>query len=121
MFADNKDYEMSVRGGRQVAFVLYDVKSTAKFKVDLFKKSDNGLAFRKIVALNGIHKLPCHCMIYTDGCGSMAHVELAAITCGLNHAYVPPHEQSLNEAEKFCYLSRDDAAATIAESKSPPE
>ena len=119
MFADNKDYEMSVRGGRQVAFVLYDVKSTAKFKVDLFKKSDNGLAFRKIVALNGIHKLPYHCMIYTDGCGSMAHVELAAITCGLNHAYVPPHEQSLNEAEKICYLIWDDAAAIIAESKSP--
>ena len=31
------------------------------------------------VAMNGIHKLPYHCMIYTDGCGSMVHVEAAAV------------------------------------------
>lgn len=119
MFADNKDYEQKVRGGKQIAFILYDLASTAKFKVDLMSKADNGVAFRKIVALNGVHKLPYHCTIYTDGCGSMVHVEIAATLMGLNHAYIPPHEQSLNEAEKICHLIWDDAAAIMARSKAP--
>ena len=33
MFVDNKDYEQAVRGGRQTSFILYDVCSTAKFKI----------------------------------------------------------------------------------------
>lgn len=47
MFCDNKDYEMRVRGGWTTAFVLVDLKSTAKFKVDLTRKTENGLAFRR--------------------------------------------------------------------------
>ena len=38
MFVDNKDYENRVRGGRQTALLLYDLASTAKFKVDIFRK-----------------------------------------------------------------------------------
>ena len=79
MFADNKDFDMEVRGGRKVTFVLYDLKSTAKFVVELSTKAQNGNAFRQIVAQNGVHKLPYHCCVYTDGCGSMARVELAAV------------------------------------------
>ena len=119
MFCDNKDYDQPVRGGRQIAFILYDFKSTAKFKVDLKSKADNGYAFRKIVAMNGIHKLPYSCRIYSDGCGSMAHVEIAAVLMGLDHAYVPPRMPSLNEAEKICYLIWDDANALIHRHKAP--
>ena len=65
-------------------------------------KSDNGKAFAKIMSLNGVHKLPYRCTIYTDGCGSMAHVALVAARMGINHQFLPPHEPSLNEAEKVC-------------------
>jgi len=119
MFADNKDYEQQVRGGRQIAFVLYDLKSTAKFKIDLFSRIENGKAFRSIMAANGVHKLPYSCRIYTDGCGSMKHVEMANNLMGIDHAFIPPHMQSLNEAEKICYVIWDDAAAVMHTSKAP--
>ena len=121
MFCDNKDYEQVVRGGKQHAFVVYDLKSTAKFKVDVAKKDDNGYAFRRIVALNGIHKLPYSCMVYSDGCGSMAHVEMAAVMMGLDHAYTPPREPSLNEAEKICNFIWDDATALMLQSNAHPK
>ena len=35
MFADNKDYPVTVRGDKQTAFVLICYKSQAKFKMDL--------------------------------------------------------------------------------------
>lgn len=119
MFCDNKDYDAPVRGGRQVSFLLYDYKSTAKFKVDLFSKKDNGEAFRRIVALNGIHKLPYSCRVWTDGCGSMVHVELTAALMGLDHSYIPPHEQSLNEAEKICNTIWATAEAQLLHAKAP--
>ena len=102
MFCDNKDYDNFVRGGAKYAFVLICYKTRGKFKVDITTKKNNGTAFAKIVALNGIHKLPYSCTIYSDGCGSMALVESTAARFGINHQYIPPHEQSLNEAEKVC-------------------
>ena len=92
---------------------LYDVCSTAKFKIDVFKKTENGVALREILSMNGVHKLPYSCLVYSDGCGSMRHVKIAAVTMGLQHAYIPPHEQSLNEAEKICLVTWDDAAALM--------
>ena len=74
-------------------------RSTAKFKVDLKSKADNGYTFRKIMAMNGIHKLPYHCRIYSDGCVSMMHVEIATVLMGIDHAYIPPRMPSLNESE----------------------
>jgi hypothetical protein len=53
----------------------------------------------RIIAKLGVHKLDYPCRVFTDGCGSMAHVELAASLMGIDHQYVPPHQQSLNEAE----------------------
>ena len=79
MFVDNKEYTQFVRGGWKYAFVLICLKTQAKFKVDIQTKVDNGKAFTKIVALNGIHKLPYLCTVYSDGCGSMAHVMETAI------------------------------------------
>ena len=49
----------------------------------------------------------------------MVHVELAAAMMGLDHAYIPPHEQSLNEAEKVCLQIWDDAASLMIRSKAP--
>ena len=88
MFVDNKDYEQPVRGGRQTSFILYDVCSTAKFKVDIFKKTENGAALREMLSMNGVNKLHYSCLVYSDGCESMRHVEIAAVTMGLQHAYV---------------------------------
>ena len=118
-FCDNKDYDVPVRGGRQVAFLVYDYKTTAKFKVDLFSKKDNGRTLREVVALNGIHKLSYYCHVYSDGCGSMVHVELAAVMLGLDHSFIPPHEQSLNEAEKICNVSWVAAEAHFENSNAP--
>ena len=102
MFVDNKDYPCEVRGGDKTAFVLICYKSRAKFKVDVRRKSDNGDAFAKIISMNGVHKLPYSCIVYTDGCGSMSLVAETASRMGINHCYIPPYEQSLNEAEKVC-------------------
>jgi hypothetical protein len=119
MFADNKDYPCKVRGSKQVAFVLVDYYSSAKFKVDVSAKSDNGNAFRQIVAMNGIHKLPYCCHIWTDGCGSMSHVAAAASSLGIDHAYTIPREPSLNEAEKVCNFMWAAARTHMAVSKAP--
>ena len=71
MFVDNKDYEQPVRGGRQPTLIMYSVRSTAKFKVNLFKKTENGTAWRDTLSKNGVHKFPYSCLVYSDGCGSM--------------------------------------------------
>jgi site-specific DNA-cytosine methylase len=102
MFVDNKGYPCPQRGGDKTALVLIDVKTRAKFKVDCTKKVHNGEAFAQIMVINGVHKMDYKCTVYTDGCGSMRHVASTALRMGINHQYVPPHEQSLNEAEKVC-------------------
>ena len=58
MYVDNKDYPCVTRGGKLVAFVLVDLKTLAIFKVDVRSKKHNGLALRKLVSENGVHKLP---------------------------------------------------------------
>ena len=102
MFVDNKDYPCTVRGNVVTAFILICYKTRAKFKVDVSTKKNNGDAFAQIVAMNGVHKLPYQCRVYTDGCGSMVHVRDTAVRMGIDHVYIPPHQQSLNEAEKVC-------------------
>ena len=102
VFVDNKDYPCKVRGGAETFLVFIDYKTRTKHKVDLHSKAHNGLAFRKLVAREGIHKLPYHCRVYTDGCGSMNHVRDTAVLLGIDHQFIPPHQQSLNEAEKVC-------------------
>ena len=78
------------------------MKSRAKFKIDVRLKTENPDAFARIVCMNGMHKLPYTCTVYSDGCGSMNLVRDMATRMGLNHQFIPPHEQSLNEAEKVC-------------------
>ena len=108
-----------MRDGFKTILLFVDYKTHAKYKVDLRSKTENGTAFSTIVSLFGIHKLDYHCRIYTDGCGSMVHVEGAAEKCGVDHAYIPPHQQSLNEAEKVADQSFASTRALILHSKAP--
>ena len=121
MFVDNKDFPCLVRGGTNAAFVLvcYKTRAKAKFKVDITTKKHNGKAFRRLMALNGVHLLPYHCRVWSDGCGSMVHVVEAAVSLGIDHAYVPPHEQSLNETEKVCDRLWAVARTPMLESGAP--
>ena len=75
--------------------------------------------FREIAVMDGIHKLPYHCRIWTDGCGSMKGVKEAAIRMGIDHAYTPPREPSLNEAEKVCNNMWAAARSHLATSRAP--
>ena len=77
------------------------MKTFGKFKVDTFTKADNGFSFRRIVAKNGVHKLPYKCTVYSDGCGSMVHVEIAAVLTGIDHVYIPPREQKDVITDRF--------------------
>lgn len=119
MFVDNKDYPCEVRGGAMTAFIFVDYKSRAKFKFDVITKRNNGAAFSRVVAMNGVHKLPYKCRVMTDGCGSMVHVAEAAARMGIDHAYVPPHQQSLNEAEKVADQMWAAARALLLHSNAP--
>jgi hypothetical protein len=102
VFVDNKDYPCSVRGGAQSCLLFVDYKSRTKHKIDIRSKTENGSAFRRVAVREGMHKLPYTCRVYSDGCGSMKHVEDTAVLMGIDHQYIPPHQQSLNEAEKVC-------------------
>jgi hypothetical protein len=114
MFGDNKEYPCPVRGGKLIAFVLVDLATNAIYKVDVHSKMSNGLAFRKIVAENGIHKLPYKCSVFVDGCGSMQYVKDTAISLGINYQPTPPYDQSLNMAEKAIDVIFGDARTMMA-------
>ena len=100
MSVDNKDFPCDIIGGFKTAFIFICYKTRAKASVALHRKTENGKAFKRIVARHGIHKLTYPCRVYSDGCGSMKHVEDDASQVGIDHAYIPPHQASLNEAEK---------------------
>jgi hypothetical protein len=119
VFVDNKDFECTVRGGASTALIFIDYKTRTKHKIDLHTKVNNGLAFRKIVAREGIHKLPYSCRVYSDGCGSMNHVASMASMLGIDHQFIPPHQQSLNEAEKVADSTWADARAAMIHHKAP--
>ena len=121
MFVDDKDFPCAVRGGAVTALVFIDYKSRLKLKVDLSSKKHNGSAFEKMVALIGAHKQPYHCRVFTDGCGSMKHVADCAQRMGIDHQYVPPHQQSLNEAEKVCDHAWESARALMVHSAAPEQ
>ena len=64
-------------------------------------KTQHGESFRKIMIENGLHLLDYPHVMYTDGCGSMVYVRDMAISMGINYIAMPPHSQSLNEAERI--------------------
>ena len=119
VFVDNKDYSCDVRGGAVTTLIFIDYKTRTKHKIDLHNKTLNGSAFRIIVAREGIHKLPYSCRVYTDGCGSMKHVRDTASSLGIDHQFIPPHQQSLNEAEKVADTIWADARAAITHHNAP--
>ena len=59
------------------------------------------------------------CTLYTDGCGSMNHACDTAIRMGLDHQFIPPHEQSLNEAENVCDQMWACARALMIHTRAP--
>lgn len=119
VFVDNKDYPCKVRGGASSCLIFIDYKTRTKHKIDVRSKAHNGAAFKRIVAIEGIHKLPYPCRVYTDGCGSMNHVKETAVTLGIDHQFIPPHQQSLNEAEKVCDSIFSEVRAVMEHHKAP--
>ena len=99
MFGDHKDYDCVQRGGYTTAFVVIDLKTLSKFKIDLVRKASTGVAAQQIMVQNGVHKLPYKCCLWTDGCGSMALARTAVMKMGIDHNNLPPHDASLNLAE----------------------
>ena len=120
MFADNKDYDSAQRGGHTMALVFVDLKTLAKHKVDLTSKAQNGRAAQHYFVMNGVHKLKYKCTIYTDGCGSMAHVAAAAIRMGIDHINIPPHDHALNLAE-YAQKQMGDVGRTLIHKSGAPE
>ena len=85
-------------------------------------KKQHPESLAKIIIENGVHLLEYPRTVYTDGCGSMIPVRARAIRLGLNATQIPPHEQSLNEAERIAdrawaigrtYLVAKDAAENL--------
>ena len=101
MFADEKEYDMPQRGGWTTSFILLDLASDAWFKVDATRKTSHPDSLQQIVIQNGIHLLTYPRTLYTDGCGSMKLVRDKSIVLGINHVFIPPYTQSLNEAERI--------------------
>ena len=114
MFVDNKDYPCRIRGGADQALLFICCKSRFKMVIDVTSKKHNGQAFSRIVSAHGIHKVEYPCRVYSDGCGSMIHVVQSATKAGIDHAYIPPHEQSLNEAEKVADRVWESARAHLS-------
>ena len=119
MFADNNDYPCDAQGGAVTTLIFINHKTRTKHKIDLRTKANNGIVFRRIVAREGIHKLPHAYRIYTDGCDSMKHVELAANILGSDHQYIPPHQKPLNEAEKVADSTWADTRADMIHHNAP--
>ena len=101
MFADEKEFPTPQRGGTKTSFILLEMKSDAWFFKAETSKTQHGDSFSKIMVENGVHLLDYPRNIYTDGCGSMVHVRDMAIKIGINYIAIPPHSQSLNEAERI--------------------
>ena len=114
MYADNYTYQNTVYGGAKWSFVLVDVKTNAIHHFDVKSKKENGKQFARIVAKEGIHKLPYKCTISTDNCGSMQHVIAAAIRLGINYEPTPPYEPNCNPAELAIRHTVDGARVHLA-------
>ena len=120
MFADEKSYDVTQRSGYTTSFILLDLASDAWFKVDETSKKEHGQSFLRIVVENGIHLLDYPCTLYTDGCGSMRIAAKDSIRAGINHIFIPPHEQSLNEAERIADRAFATGRTHLALTGAPP-
>ena len=101
VLADEKEFPTPQRGGLKTSFILLEMKSDGWFFKVENSKTQHGDSFRKIMIENGVYLLGYPRTIYTDGCGSMVHVRDMAIRMGINYIAIPPHLQSLNEAERI--------------------
>ena len=118
IYVDNKSYNLighEVRGLKQETLIIVDVKSHAIRIIDVDRKAHNGKAFEAFIAREGISKLPYQCTVYADGCGSMKNIEKKCNDPSLNVRFepTPPNDQSLNEAEKICNHTWNEAMAVV--------
>ena len=121
-FWDNKDYTeigVKMRGDTETTLIGLDLASYMVCVGDVPTKQNNGRAFKKIAADEGIPKMPYQCTVYADGCGSMTHVKNACIDLQLRFEPTPPRDSSLNEAEKICNFIWAAARAMIISSRAP--
>ena len=121
MFCDWKDYDIVQQGGYTCTFIITCAGKGSKFAYDAKTHKSAGLCFQTHVSKHGIHKLPYPVTVYSDGCGSMNIMRDAAIRLGINHVFTPPHEQSLNEAEKVVDQLFSVARALMIQKNVPPK
>ena len=120
-FADGKDYDCTQRGGIDTSLIILELKSDAWFKVDCQRKLQYGKAIRTLMIREGVHLLDYPRCCYTDGCGSMKHVEDNVIDLGINYNKIPPHSQSLNSAERIADQAWAAGRVNLAQSGAPPQ
>ena len=106
------DYPGPVVGGKITMLIITCASTTATFKIDVRKKSANGLALRAFVHQWGITKLPHKCTVCSDNCGSMQLVRNEAHELGLAHEWTPPYSNSVNLSEKAIDIIIGAAGAT---------
>ena len=111
MFGDEKEYQVTQRGGIKRCYLILELKSDGWFVRNEVSKTEHGESFRSIMVENGVHLLPYPRTIYTDGCGSNKYVKEEAIEMGIHHVLIPPHDASLNQAEQV--VDRAFAAARV--------
>ena len=75
MFVDEKEYDVTQRGGYTTSFILVDLKSDAWFKMDQTSKKQHGESFYTLMIKNSVHLKDYTRTVYSDGCGSMTYAK----------------------------------------------
>ena len=112
LYVDNKSCPGPVVGGDITMFIIVCASTTAAFKIDVRKKSANGIALKAFASQWGITKLPYKCTVCSDNCGSMQLVRDMAHELHMAHDWLPPHGNSANIVEKVIDVAIGAAGAT---------
>ena len=121
-YIDNKSFnamDPDAPKMKHQTLIMIDVATLAIRIKQVDRKADNGKAFEALLAQEGISNLPYKCTVYADGCGSMKIIQKRCEDPRLNVHFesTPPHNQSLNEAEKICNHTWNSAMAVICDSQ----
>jgi len=117
VFVDCKPYPVKVKGGDVSCFFAIDAKTLRECVVDVRSKRAAGLAVQQVIVHWGMHQLAheYQCTIFSDGCGSMQHVEKMCYQMGIDYVPIPVDDQSLNLAETGLHRVFDAARTTIVD------
>jgi hypothetical protein len=106
LHADNKEIFWEGRCGKryrlQCFMIICAVTALGMFYT-VHRKSDNGKAYLKFASQFDLVTLGYQSTCWTDGCGSMRHVEIAAASLGLGHEFLPPDDPQTNLAEALIH------------------